>query len=119
MIFEDLHHKRHVGIKTWQQLLGELWFMGPAVPRASGLFGALQLELSHADKHCVQITPHLRAHLTDFEALTQNIAHCPTCFIEIVPDYPSVIGSVDAAKPGMGSALCSQKTSGLVVRPLS
>ena len=79
--------------------------MGPAVPGASGLFGALQLGLSHADKHRVQITPHLWAHLTDFEALAQNIAHHPTHFAEIVPNYPSVIGSVDAAKPGMRGVL--------------
>ena len=69
MIFEGLHHKRHVGIKNWQRLLGELQFMGPAVPGASGLFGALQLGLSHVDKHCVWITPHLQAHLMDFKAL--------------------------------------------------
>ena len=76
--------------------------MGPAVPGASGLFRALQLGLSHADKHHVHITLHLWDHLMDFEALAHSIAQCPTCFMEIVPDYPSVIGSVDAAKPGMG-----------------
>ena len=104
-IFEDLHHKGRVGVKKWQRLLGELRFMGPAVPGASGLFGALQLGLSHADKHRVRITPHLRAHLTDFETLARSLAHRPTRFAELVPDYPSVIGSVDAAKQGMGGVL--------------
>ena len=75
-IFEDLHHKGRVGIKKWQRLLGELRFMGPAIPGASGLFGALQLGLSHADKHWVWITPHLWAHLMDFQALAHSIAHC-------------------------------------------
>ena len=79
--------------------------MGPAIPGASGLFGALQLGLSHADKHHMQITPHLQAHLTNFEALACSIAHHPTRFMEIVPDYPSVIGSVDATKQGMGGVL--------------
>ena len=79
--------------------------MGPAVPGASSLFGVLQLGLSHSDKHRMWITSHLQAHLTDFEALSHSITHCPTCFAEIVPDYPSVIGSVDAAKPGMGGVL--------------
>ena len=79
--------------------------METAVPGASGLFRALQPGLSHADKHHVQITSHLRAHLTDFEALARSIAHRPTHFTEIVPDYPSVIGSVDAAKQGMGEVL--------------
>ena len=105
VIFKDLHHKRRLGIKKWQQLLGELRFMGPAIPGASGLFGALQLGLSHADKHRIWITPHLRAHLTDFEALAQNIAYHPTCCMEIVPDYPSVISSVDGTKPGMGGGV--------------
>ena len=79
--------------------------MGPTIPGASGLFGALQLGLSHANKHQVQITPHLQAHLMDFEALACSIAHLPTCFAEIVPDYPSVIGSINATKPGMGGVL--------------
>ena len=105
-IFKDLHHKGCVGVKKWQWLLGELRFMGPTIPGASGLFGALQLGLSHADKHRMWITPHLRAHLTDFEALAHSIAHHPTRFMEIVPDYhPSVISLVDAAKQGMGGVL--------------
>ena len=40
-IFEGLHHKGRVGVKKWQQLLGELRFMGPAVMGTSSLFGAL------------------------------------------------------------------------------
>ena len=79
--------------------------MGPAILGASGLFEALQLGLTHADKHHMQITPHLWAHLTDFEALACSITHHPTWFVEIVPDYPSVIGSVDAAKQGIRGVL--------------
>ena len=104
-IFEALHHKGRVSIKKWLQVFGELRFMGPVVPGAAGLFGALQLGLSPSNKHQVRITLHLRDHLTDFEALVRSIAQCPTCFLEIVPDYPSVIGSVDAAKLGMGGVL--------------
>ena len=79
--------------------------MGPTMPRAAGLFGALQLGLSHANKHQVHITLHLQDHLTDFEALMHSITQCPTCFLEIVPNYLLVIGSVDAAKLGMGGML--------------
>ena len=80
--------------------------MGPAVPRAYGLFRVLQLDFSHVNKHQVHITLHLHDHLlTDFEALAHDIAQCPTCFSELMLDYPSVIGSVDAAKPGMGGVL--------------
>ena len=102
-IFADLRGKKRVSIKAWQRILGKLCFMGAAiVPGSTGLFGALQLGLSHADMHCVCITNHLRNHLTDFELLAQSIATCPTCFAELVPNYPSAIGSADAAKSGMG-----------------
>ena len=79
--------------------------MGPVVPGAASLFSALQVGLSHADKHQVCITLHLWDHMTDFKALTHSITQCPTRFLEIVPNYPSVIGSVDAAKLGMGGVL--------------
>ena len=79
--------------------------MGPAVPGAAGLFGALQVGLFHTNKHQVCITLHLWDHLTDFEVLACSITQCPTCFLEIVPNNLSVIGSVDAVKPGMGGVL--------------
>ena len=104
-IFDDLRGKKHVSIKAWQQILGELCFMGAAIPGSVGLFGALQLGLSHANQHCVHITNHLCNHLTDFELLTQSIATRPTCFTELMPDYPLAIGSIDTAKSGMGGVL--------------
>ena len=58
-IFADLCGRHRIGVKKWQRVLGELRFMGPAVPGSAGLFGALQLGLSHADKHRVKITRHL------------------------------------------------------------
>jgi hypothetical protein len=79
--------------------------MGPAIPGSAGLFGALQLGLTHADKHRVKITSYLRDHLTDFEALARSISQRPTRLAEIVPDYPLVIGSVDTPRPGMGGVL--------------
>ena len=79
--------------------------MGPVVPGLAGLFGALQLGLTHSDKHRVKITRFLRDHLSDFETLARDISLRPMRLAEVVPDYPSVIGSVDAAKPGMGGVL--------------
>ena len=104
-IFEDLQGRNRVSVKKWQCVLGELQFMGPAVPGSAGLFGALQLGLAHSDKHRVKITRFLQDHLTDFEALARDISLHPTQLAEVVLDYPSVIGSVDAAKPGMGGVL--------------
>ena len=41
-IFKDLHDKKRISIKAWQWILGELWFMGAAIPGSAGLFGTLQ-----------------------------------------------------------------------------
>ena len=79
--------------------------MGPAVPGSAGLFGVLQLGLAHSDKHWVKINHFLWDHLTNFEALARDISLHPTRLTEVIPDYPSVIGLVDAAKPGMGGVL--------------
>ena len=73
-IFEGLQGCNQVGVKKWQCVLGELWFMGPAVPGSAGLFGALQLGLAYLDKHRVKITRFLRDHLTNFEALARDIS---------------------------------------------
>ena len=70
--------------------------------------GPFELGLCHANRHYVHITNHLQDHLTDFELLAQSIATHPTHFAELVPDYPSAIGSVDAAKSGMGGVLFAE-----------
>ena len=72
-IFEDFHGQNRVRVKKWQQVLGELQFMEPAVLGLAGLSGALQLGLSHMDKHRVKITCFRCDHLTDFEALAHDI----------------------------------------------
>jgi hypothetical protein len=43
--------------------------------------------------------------LTDFETLAQSILQRPTRIAEVIPNYPSVIGSVGAAKAGMGGVV--------------
>jgi hypothetical protein len=75
--------------------------MAPAIPGSAGLFGALQLGLSHADQHWVQIMSHLWNHLMDLETLARSLLQCPTQIAEVMLDYPSIIGSVDLAKAGM------------------
>jgi hypothetical protein len=50
----------------------------------------------------VCINSHVRAQLDNFEAFATNLHLCPTRLAKIVPDIPSGIGAVDAAKPGMG-----------------
>ena len=92
-------------MKKWHQVLGELRFMGAAIPSAAGLFRAMQLGLTHSKKNRVRITPYLCDHLTDFEMLAHSMTQWPTCLAEIMPDYPSVIGTVDVAQMGMGGML--------------
>ena len=53
----------------------------------------------------VHITNHLQDHLSDFELLAQSITTHPMRFAEIIPNYPSVIGSDDATKSSMGRVL--------------
>ena len=74
--------------------------MGAMITGCAGLFGTLQWGLSHADKHHVCITSHLWDHLLDFKLLAQSIT-----LAEIVPNYPSVIGSINATKSGIGGVL--------------
>ena len=104
-IFDSLRDRWRVGVKTWQRVLGELRFMGPAIPGSAGLFGTLQLGLTHSDRHWVRITSHLRDHLSDFEALARDVSQRPTRLAEIMPDYPSTIGSIDTTKTGMGGVI--------------
>ena len=106
-IFDELQWgKKHVSLKSWQCILGELHFMGAAIPGSTSLFGTLQLGLCHTDWHHFCITTNLHDHLTDFELPAQSIATHPTCFAELMPNYPSTsIGFVDAAKSGMGGVI--------------
>jgi hypothetical protein len=61
-------------MKKWQCVLGELRFMGAAIPGAAGLFGPMQLVgLKHADQHRVRITPYLYVHLSDFKVLAASM----------------------------------------------
>ena len=104
-IFEDLCRWNRVRVKKWQQVLGELQFMGLVVPGLAGLFGSLQLGLSHVDKHWVKITCFLCDHLTDFEALAHDISLQLMRLAEVVLDYLLVIGLVDTTKLGMGDII--------------
>jgi hypothetical protein len=88
-IFDYLRHQSRVNIKKWQRILGELPFMVPAVPCSAGLFGALQLGLSDADRHQVRITSHLQDHLVDFEMLACST---PLGLRKLCPITPQPLG---------------------------
>ena len=106
-IFVDLQNKWHFGVKKWQHIIGELHFMGAAIPGCVGLSGAMQLGLSYIKKHLICITSYLHDHhLSDFKMLTQNFATQPNAHLaEVMPDYLFTIGSINTAKSGMGRVL--------------
>ena len=73
-IFDELRDKKCISVKkSWHRVLGELHFMGAAIPGAAGLFGVMQLGRTHSEKNRVHIMPHLCDHLTDFEKLAHSL----------------------------------------------
>ena len=104
-IFNELRGRRRISKKCWESIIGQLRFMSLAMPGTSGLFSALQFGLKHSDKGRVKLTPHIHAYLSDFERLAHSLASRPTRLAELVPEDPSVLGAVDAAKLGMGGIL--------------
>jgi len=95
-----------ISVKRWQQVLGELRSMVPAIPGARGLFSQLQEALGHPDER-KRIKLHQGAHdaLEDFRWLATDLASRPTRLYELVPQTPTVVGTVDASGLGLGGVL--------------
>ena len=104
-IFDSLRGKTRISKRHWMKYLGELRFMSTGIQGSAGLFGALQLGLKEADPHRVRISKHIREHLDDFERLAQDLCDRPTKIAELLPEHPTVIQAVDAAKAGMGGVI--------------
>ena len=79
--------------------------MSMGIQGSTGLFGALQLGLKHADPHFVHISKHICEHLNNFEQLAQDFCDRPTKIAKLLPEHPTVIQAMDAAKVGMGGVL--------------
>ncbi len=104
-IFTDLADKSRISHKTYMSYLGKLRFVSMAIPGSAGLFGALQLALNKAKGNRIRVTKSLRHHISAFAALAADLCNRPTHLAEIVPQSPSLLGTTDAAKPGMGGGL--------------
>ena len=76
--------------------------MAEAISGSKGLFCALQMAHNKANGNRVRVTRHLRYHLDAFASLAASLAHRPTHLAELVPQLPSYLGIMDAAKAGMG-----------------
>ena len=93
--------RKRASVQEWHQLLGELRSMSLAIPGSRGCFSFLQHALRPGAKR-ITITQPIRDQLMDFLHLAQDVVNRPTHIAEVVPTPPTYIGSVDAAKAGMG-----------------
>ena len=101
-IFAELAPLRRISAKKWHRILGKLRFISVAIPGSSGLFSALQLALSRSSDGRIRITRALRHHIDTFKELAADLSSRPTHLAEIVPEEPTLLGTTDAAKAGMG-----------------
>ena len=60
------------------------------------------MALNRASNGRVRISSSLRHHINTFASLAASLCHRPTHLAEIVPEDPSFVGTVDAAKMGVG-----------------
>ena len=101
-IFSTLASKKRVSRKLWERILGKLRFVSVAIPGSASLFCAMQLALNKSEDSRVRITRSLRDHIDAFAALAADLSSRPTHLAEIVPQEPTLLGTTDAAKAGMG-----------------
>ena len=101
-IFDKLAKTHRVSNKDYESILGKLRFVSVAIPGSAGLFSALQLSLQKAKGNRVRINKSLRAHIDAFAILASSLCHRPTHLAEVVPQEPTLLGTTDAAKSGMG-----------------
>ena len=94
-------HKR-VSVKRWNQLVGELRSMSPALPGARGLFSILQDSLKRADRNRVRVTRYVWDMASDFRGIADSLQSRPTRLRELVPGNPEYIGASDVCISGMG-----------------
>eukprot|EP00536_Pseudo-nitzschia_multiseries_P018339 jgi/Psemu1/55134/gm1.55134_g len=80
--------QRHVPIKQWHQVLGELRSMALAIPGAIGLFSILQEAFRHQEpgRQRLRLTKRVHSFLQDFQWLANDLSNTPTFIAELVPD---------------------------------
>lgn len=115
-IFTDLAGRNRISHKTYLSYLGKLRFVSMAIPGSAGLFGALQLALNKAKGNRIRVTSSLRHHISAFAALAADLSNRPTHLAEIVPQSPSLLGTTDAARAGMGGVYFDPSEQGYVWR---
>eukprot|EP00536_Pseudo-nitzschia_multiseries_P010183 jgi/Psemu1/25282/gm1.25282_g len=97
--------QRHVPLKQWHQVLGELRSMALAIPGSIGLFSILQEAFRHQEpgRQRLRLTKRVHSFLRDFQWLANDLSHRPTSIAKLVPDtFPATLGACDASGLGMG-----------------
>ena len=109
-----------ITIKQWHKILGKLRLMSIAIPGARGLFSLLQEAFCHVESYQPQIRLMKAVHdfLADFCWLANNVASRPTRIVKLVPSNPALLGTCDAAGPGMGGIVFILSDNGTIVPTL-
>ena len=115
-IFEQLATTKRVSAKKWASTLGKLRFVSVAIPGTAGLFSALQLAQNKAKGNRIRINTFVRQSLDAFCRLATSLCVRPTHLAEIVPQDPTLLGTTDAAKVGMGGVYFDHEANGYVWR---
>ena len=81
-----------------------------ALPGPRGLFSQMQHTLTNQPiKNKVTLTKHIHTSINDFTELSSDIVAMPTQIAELIPLYPSVIGTYNASGKGAGGVIFAAK----------
>jgi hypothetical protein len=98
----------------WEKLLGELRSLVPGIPGSRGCFSFLQEAMKHRRTR-VKVGGDVRTQLETFLQLLLS-TNRPTHMEELVRGDPRYLGTVDAAKSGMGGVWFPEKGAPIVWR---
>jgi hypothetical protein len=94
---------RRTSRRQWQQLLGELRSMAPALHSTRYLFLILQHVLVDQRYKRVRLNQLVKQLLKDWAAIAQQVSTVPIPLADLVPMPPDFIGATGASQDGMGS----------------
>ena len=94
--------QKHLSLKKWHKILGELRSMSLALPGARNMFSIMQEALSTSKKTQVALTKGVHQALQAFIWLHKDITSHPTRIAELIPVLASALGYHDASGEGAG-----------------
>lgn len=104
LLAEFPRSRRRVSLKKWQQVLGELRSMAPALAGSRGLFGPLQKAFA-PNATRLHLSSDAHDFLDDFRWLARRLVDRPMTLFELLPDQPTFLGATDASGLGMGGVI--------------